>query len=106
MGAFAQILISSRAYAPPAIPHTIATTATAFWMNGSFDECVLQEVSGACVHTKPRGIEATCIISGNRGRPHVSSRFQCEQQKPWRWPVNKSIVFLCVCVYKHNRQRS
>ena len=43
MGAFARILILSRAYAPPAVPPTIVTTATAFWMNGSFDERVLQE---------------------------------------------------------------
>ena len=25
---------------------------TAFWKNGSFDECVLQEISGTCVHTR------------------------------------------------------
>ena len=37
-------------------------------MNGSFDEHVLQEISGSCVETKPRGIEATCIVSGNRGQ--------------------------------------
>ena len=38
-------------YAPLAIPHTIATTATAFWMNGSFDEHVLPEIS--CTSLKP-----------------------------------------------------
>ena len=86
----------------PAIPYTIAMTVVAFWMNGTFDERVLQEISGTCVETKPRGTEATCIVSGNRGRPCISLRFQCKQQKPWRWPANKTIVFLCVCVYKHN----
>ena len=32
-------------------------------------ECVytIGEKSSAVVHTKPRGIEAACIISGNRG---------------------------------------
>ena len=86
----------------PAIPHTIVTTAMGFWMNGIIDERVLQEISRACVKTKPRGIEATCIISGNRGQPRISSRFRCKQQKPWRWPANKAIVFLYVRVYKHN----
>ena len=65
------ILILFHTYASPAVPHTIVTTAVTLWMNGSFDERVLQEISGACVETKPRGIEATCIISGNRGRPRV-----------------------------------
>ena len=65
------ILILFRAYASPAVPHTIVTTAVTLWMNGSFNERVLQEISGACVETKPRGIEVTCIVSGNRGRPRV-----------------------------------
>ena len=63
---FAQILILSRTYAPPTIPHTIAMTTAAFWMNGSFDEGVLQEISGARVETMPRGIKATYIVSGKR----------------------------------------
>ena len=67
-------------------------------MNGSFDECVLQEISGACVETKPRGSAATCIISGSRGQPRVSLHFQCEQQKPWRWPANNAVVLLCACL--------
>ena len=97
-----EYLISLRAYTSPTIPHTIVTTAEPFWMNGSFDGCVLQEISGNCVETKPRGIEAAFIISGNRGQPHVSLRFQCEQRKPWQWPANKAMAFLCVRVYKHN----
>ena len=27
----------------PTVPHTIVTTAVPFWMNGSFDEHVVQE---------------------------------------------------------------
>ena len=56
------------------------TTAAAFWKNGSFAERLLQETSGACVHTKPRSIEATCIVSGERGQPHISLNPQCKQQ--------------------------
>ena len=58
-------LISFHAYAPPTIPQTTAMTAEALWMNGSFDGRVLQEISGDCVETKPRGTKATFIVSGN-----------------------------------------
>ena len=48
----------------------------------SSDEHVLQKISGACVHTKPSGIEAICIISGDRGRPaRLSLHSQCERQE-------------------------
>ena len=53
-GAFARIFISSLANIPPAVPHihfTIVTTSAAFWKNGSFDERVLQEISGTSVDT-------------------------------------------------------
>ena len=40
-------------------PHTITMTSMTFWMNGSFNEPVLQEISGACVETNPRSIIAT-----------------------------------------------
>ena len=54
---------------------TIMTTVV---KNGSFEHC------GACGDdTKPRGIKATCIVSGDRGRPWVSSYY--EQRKLWRW---------------------
>ena len=43
--------------------HTIMTTVEAFWKNGSFAEHVPWEISGTCVDTKPRGTEATCIVS-------------------------------------------
>ena len=67
-GHLLKYLISFRAYAPPTIPHTIVMTAQAVWMNGRFDGCVLQEISGDCVETKPRGTKATFIISGNGGK--------------------------------------
>ena len=69
----------SRAYAPPSIPQyaqdrqSWRLNATAFWKNGSFNERVLQKISGTCVHTNTRGIEATCIVSGDRKRPHVNA---------------------------------
>ena len=46
---------------------TITMTDTAFRKNYSFAECLLQEISGACVDTKLRCIEVTCILSGGRG---------------------------------------
>ena len=52
----------------------------AFWKNGSFVEHVLQEISGACVDTEPRGIEATCIVSGDRERPRASLKNQASDQ--------------------------
>ena len=39
-------------------------------------------------------IEATCIVSGNRVQPHISSGFQCKQQNPWWWLANKAIVIV------------
>ena len=64
-------------------------TAADFWK--SFAEHVLQENSGICVNTKPMDIEATCIISGDRGRSCVRSFYQREQQKVWQWQVNKAM---------------
>ena len=40
--------------------------------NGSFNECVLQEISSACVHTKPSGIQATGVVSGDRGSKYLT----------------------------------
>ena len=76
--------------------------SASFLENTSFIECALQEISGAWVDTKSRIIEATCISSGDRGQPCVTSCSQCEQQKPWWRPVNKAIVVLCVRTCKHN----
>ena len=70
--------------------------SASFLENTSFIECALREISGAWVDTKSRIIEATCISSGDRGQPCVTSCSQCEQQKPWWRPVNKAIVVLCV----------
>ena len=72
-------------------------TVVAFWKNSSFADCVLREISSGCVDTKLRGIEATCIVSDKRGRPRVSLLSQCEQQKSWLWPANKTTVIWGVC---------
>ena len=49
---------------------TTTMTATSFCnRNGSFTERVLW-ISGACVETRPRGNEATCIVSGDRMTSH------------------------------------
>ena len=42
-----------------------------------FAECVLRKISSTCVDTEPRGIVATCIVTGDRGRPCISS--YCKQ---------------------------
>ena len=53
--------------------------ASVFWKNGSFTVRVLQEMSGVCVDTKPRGIEAICIVSDDKGPPHLSlCSWQCK----------------------------
>ena len=54
--------------------------------------------SVAHVDTKSRGTIATCIVNGDRGRAHISSRFPSvsEQWKALRWPPNKATV---ICVY-------
>ena len=66
---------------------------------GSFAEHELWKIYSACVDTKLRGIEATCIFSGDRERPHISS--YCKQRRPrWR-PANKDSGF--VSVYKYDK---
>ena len=101
--AFAWILILCRVDAPPTIPHN-RNDCCSFLDERQRRWTCTQEISGACVETKPRGIEATCIV---RGQLHTSSRFQCEQQKPlaeaseWGYSIN----FLCVRVYKHKQWR-
>ena len=70
-------------------------TAMAFWKNSRFAE---QEISSAYVDTKPRGIEATYVISGDRGQPHENSHSLCELS-----PVNDT---LGVLVYEHVQQWS
>ena len=74
-GAFAQIFKLSYAY---------TTFLAIFYVRGrhsqqllqlsgskksSFTECVLQETSDTSVDTKPKGIEATWIISDDRNDP-------------------------------------
>ena len=70
-------------------------TAMAFWKNSRFAE---REISSACVDTKPRGIEATYVISGDRGQPRENSHSLCELS-----PVNDT---LGVLVYEHVQQWS
>ena len=48
--------------------------------NIRFAECVLQENSNTCVDTKLRGIDATCIVSGDRGWPCINLHSQYKQQ--------------------------
>ena len=80
---------------------TIMITAVTFWKKGSFAKHVQWEVSGTCVDTKPRSIEATCIVSGDRDDPAcISLCFWCEPQKALWWLAT---IILCVRVYKHNR---
>ena len=43
-------------------------------------------------------IEATYIVTGDRGQPCVTSCFQCEQQNPWWWPANEASNFVCMCL--------
>ena len=40
-------------------------TAMAFWKNGSFDERVLQEISGTCVHTRASKQLASSVVTGD-----------------------------------------
>ena len=67
----------------------------------SFAEHVLWKMSSACVNTKPTGIEATCIVSGDKGRTHISSYFK--QHKPRWWLANKASGF--VSVYKYDKAK-
>ena len=82
--------------APPTIPHTIAKTATAFWMNGSFNERVLQEISGACIETKPRGIKATCVGRDDSAQVQVFSASNKNLNSDQRTRLR--YFFVCVCL--------
>ena len=52
-----------------------------------------KEISGTCVDTKPRGIEATCIVSGDRRRSCIIS-------------YNKQQNFDGVCLYVFTNDRA
>ena len=103
-GAFAQIF---SAYIPTSVPcnqirakvDNRAMTATAFRKNASFNERVLQEISGACVVLSQ---EASKQLASSMVTEDSSLRFQCGLQKPWGWPANKAEVILCVRAYEHN----
>ena len=82
-----------------------ATTAAAFWTNDSFDERVLQESAALVLKiSQEASKQLASSVAANRGRSRVSSHFQCEQRKPWRWPKFSPPRFLRV--YKHNPRRS
>lgn len=73
------------------------TTALDIWKSDSFVHHVLQKISSVSVDTKLRGIEATCIISGDMG---VSSCSQYEQLtiSGDQWTRLLMILILCGCV--------
>ena len=50
-------------------------------LDDPFAERVLREISSACVNTKPRGTEATCIVCGNWGQLRVRSRVPSASNK-------------------------
>ena len=51
---------------------TVTIAASNFLENSSFTEHVLQGIRGVGVDSKPTGIEATSIVSGDRGQTHIS----------------------------------
>ena len=77
------------------------------WLSGrmvALPKCSKEIQSDACVDTKPRCIEVTCIVSGDIGGPRVS--LYCKQQKALQWPTNEAAVIWSVHVYEHTRQHS
>ena len=49
------------------------TTAVTFRKNSSFAERALMEIQrDTCIGTRPRGIEATCTVSGDVSQPCVT----------------------------------
>ena len=81
---------------------TITAEARRILDEWSFAEHVLWEIRGACVNTKVIGVEATCIASGDRGWPHVSTYWEC-MAKPW-WVASKQSYsdFVCTCLRMHS----
>ena len=82
---------------PPSIPRNLEYTCSrqSRWLlrlsrKRHLAECVLQEISDACVDTKLRGIKVTCIVSSDRRQPHMSLRSQCE------WGYTN---FVCKCFW-------
>ena len=55
----------------PPVLHKVTCEVDNHYNCCGFTECVLQVISGACVVTKSGGVEATCIISGDRGGAHL-----------------------------------
>ena len=91
-GAFTLIFDSSHAYAPSSVllmcmRSTITTTTTAFWISSSFAECVLQAL------LLPRGIEATCILSGDKGE--LSWELNSNESASW-------MLEMCITTWSEN----
>ena len=82
---------------------TIKMTAVAFWKNSSFDERLLQEINGTCVHAKPRGIEAICIVSSDRDD---KVRVPNESNLKLGGGQRMRLCNLCVCVSEYSQRRS
>ena len=88
-GAFARIFNSSRAYTPSSILHNLEyaqgrQSQRLLWLSGKTSASLNVHCGQSVVLvllTKTRGIEATCIVSGDRGRRCVSLHFQCGQLK-------------------------
>ena len=56
------------------VPHKLVCNVdihNCCFKNSSFTGCVLREISSACLDTKPKSVKESCIISGDRGQPHV-----------------------------------
>ena len=75
----------------------------------NYDDChaaslnvLLVEISGACVDTKPRGTEATCIVSGIGGRPRAKPAFPMRATNKTLAVARKrgDSIVLCARVYE------
>ena len=76
---------------------TVTMTAANFLENSSFTEPVLQGIRGVGVDSKPTGIEATSIVSGDRGQTHIS------YSKQWKTlAVDSKKGFMGMCLW-HNQ---
>ena len=82
---------------PPSVPHNLEYTCSRqsrwlLWLSRKrhLAECVLQEISDACVDTKLRGIKVTCIVSSDRRQPHMSLHSKC------KWGYTN---FVCKCFW-------
>ena len=82
---------------------TIMTTTAVFWNNNSFAECVLQENTGTCVDTKPRGIslyqcwqEMTLVLRATKTLTLARKWGYCDfvrtYYKHTQWQLNQKLI--------------